>query len=289
MIALIAGAEDDEEAGVEGVRRAMFARIRAAPGNVSLNTTREEVAKLAAIRSIGLPEDLFADIAPRVLAGWRDRAAMESPGHLRDDHPPEVRLTLLAALLYWGGREITDTLVDLLIATVHRINARAEQRVVKEFVAELKHVSGKENILFKITEASVGDPDGVVREVVFPAAGGLDTMMDLLAEYKAKGTTFRQHKQRVFKASYANHYRAGLIELIDAFELCSHNAVHRPVLDALGLIKRYRAETPNATQYYAHGEAVLVDGVVPPELVELLYRVDTRGRRRFMTAEGVHK
>jgi len=85
------------------------------------------------------------------------------------------------------GREITDTLVDLLIATVHRINARAEQRVVKEFVAELKHVSGKENILFKITEASVGDPDGVAREVVFPAAGGLDTMMDLLAEYKAKG------------------------------------------------------------------------------------------------------
>ena len=60
-------------------------------------------------------------------------------------------------------------------------------------------------------------------------------MMDLLAEDKAKGTAFRQHKQRVFKASYTNHYRAGLIELIDALELRSHNTVHSPVLDALAL------------------------------------------------------
>jgi hypothetical protein len=35
--------------------RALLAQIRADPGNVSLNTTREEVAKLSAIRSIGLP------------------------------------------------------------------------------------------------------------------------------------------------------------------------------------------------------------------------------------------
>lgn len=58
------------------------------------------MAKLAVIRSIGLPAGLFADIAPRVLAGWRDRAAMESPGHLREDHSPEIKLTLLASLLY---------------------------------------------------------------------------------------------------------------------------------------------------------------------------------------------
>jgi hypothetical protein len=140
---------------------------------------------------------VFADIAPKVLTGWRDRAAMESPSHLREDHPEEIKLTLLAALLYCRGREITDTLVDLLIATVHRINARAERRVVDEFVADLKRVSGKENILFRISEAAVGDPDGVVRDVVFPAAGGVGTLLDLLAEYKSKGTTFCQHKQRV--------------------------------------------------------------------------------------------
>lgn len=149
MNALIAGGGNDDaedEPGEDG--RALFAQIRDDPGNVSLATVREEVAKLAAIRAIGLPSGVFAGIAPKVVASWRDRAAMEFPSHLREDHPEEIKLTLLAALLYCRGREITDTLVDLLIATVHKINARAERRVVGEFVADLKRVSGKENILF---------------------------------------------------------------------------------------------------------------------------------------------
>ncbi len=50
---------------------------------------------------------------------------MESPSRLRG-HSPEVTVTLLAALWYCRERESTDTLVGLLISTVHRINARAE-------------------------------------------------------------------------------------------------------------------------------------------------------------------
>ena len=282
MNALIAGAGDDDaevEPGEDG--RALFAQIRDDPGNLSLATVREEVAKLAAIRAIGLPSGVFAGIAPKVVASWRDRAAVEFPSHLREDHPEEIKLTLLAALLYCRGREITDTLVDLLIATVHKINARAERRVVGEFVADLKRVSGKENILFKITEAAGGDPDGLVREVVFPAAGGEGTLLRLMAEYKTKGTTFRQHKQRVFKASYTHHYRAGLIELTGALEFRSHNTVHRPMLDALELIKRYRAQTTHATRYYARGESVPLDGVIGADLAELLHRTDRRGNARI--------
>ena len=110
-----------------------------------MKTCEEEAAKLALLRHIGLPAGLFADVAPKVLAAWRARAAMEAPSHLREHQDP-VKLTLLAVLLYCRQREITDTLVDLLITTVHRINARAETRVVNEFVTELKRVAGKENI-----------------------------------------------------------------------------------------------------------------------------------------------
>ena len=105
MNALIAGAGDDDDAedepGEDG--RALFARIKDDPGNVSLATVREEVAKLAAIRAIGLPSGVFAGIAPKVVASWRDRAAAEFPSHLREDHPEEIKLMLLAALLYCRG------------------------------------------------------------------------------------------------------------------------------------------------------------------------------------------
>jgi hypothetical protein len=72
----------------------------------------------------------FADVAPRVVASWRARATVESPSHLRD-HPEPLMQTLLAALLHTRLREITDTLVELLISTVHRIGARADKKVTE--------------------------------------------------------------------------------------------------------------------------------------------------------------
>jgi len=135
----------------------VFAAIREEPGNVSVKTIGREAFKLGAIGAVGLPDGLFVDVAPRVLAGWRARVAADAPSHLRS-HPHEIMVTLLAAYLYCRQREITDALADLLIATVHRINARADAKVTKDFVAELKRVSGKENILFKMTEAALQSP-----------------------------------------------------------------------------------------------------------------------------------
>ncbi|WP_198541164.1 DUF4158 domain-containing protein, partial [Parafrankia soli] len=226
-----------EAAGVD-----VFAVIREEPGNVSVKTIEREVFKLTAIRAVGLPEGLFADVAPKVLASWRARVAAEAPSHLRS-HPHEVKVTLLAAYVYCRAREITDTLVDLLISTVHRINARADTKVTSDFVAQLKRVSGKENILFKMTEAALSQPRAAVEDVIYPAVpGGHGTLVSLLQEYKTKGSTYRQHKQRVFKASYTSHYRTGLIQILEALEFGSTNTVHAPMMAALALIKRYKAE-----------------------------------------------
>jgi hypothetical protein len=96
---------------------------------------------------------------------------------------------------------------------VHRINARAETRTREQFVSDIaRKVAGKENILFRIAAAAADKPDGIVEEVVYPAAGGLEVLLDLVREFESKGPTYRQARQRSFKASYTNHYRAGLIE-----------------------------------------------------------------------------
>ncbi len=138
----------------------------------------------------------FADVAPQVVAGWRARAAVESPLHLRT-HPEALRLTLLAALLCEREREMTDTLVDLLIATVHRVGARAETKVTKELANAFKRVSGKGNILFRVAEASLAAPDGTVRGVVFPAvSGGEQTLRGLVHEFKTNGPVYRRCRRR---------------------------------------------------------------------------------------------
>ncbi|MGC9668041.1 hypothetical protein ACNTMW_15980 [Planosporangium sp. 12N6] len=131
--ALIAVEAPDDDTGEESV----LALIKSVPRNVSLDSMLTESRKLRAARAIGLPGELFAHVAPRVLASWRARAMVEFPSHLRD-HPDLLTLTLLAALLHTRLREITDTLGELLISTVHRIGARADRKVTEELVNVFK-------------------------------------------------------------------------------------------------------------------------------------------------------
>jgi hypothetical protein len=219
--------------------------IKAAPGNLSLETMLVEISKLEAIRAIGLPADLFDGIDARIIAGWRARAAVESPVHLRE-HPQPTKLALLCALLHLREQEVTDALAQLLISTIHRINARSEDKVITELVKDFKRVTGKETLLRKIAEASLETPDDTVREVIFPVVGGEATLQDLVAEYRQKGTEYQRQKRKVFKASYSNHYRRGLIRLLGVLEFRSNNTAHQPIIDALALIVRYGAWVSNS-------------------------------------------
>jgi hypothetical protein len=55
------------------------------------------------------------------------------------------------------------------------------------------------------------------------------------------------------------------------------------MVEALALIKRYKAEMPGRARCYATGERVPVDGIIPAELAELMYLGDGRRRRILRT------
>ena len=282
VLGLVEAAPDADQAEVDGDGESVLSLIKSMPGNVSLESMLREIRKLTAIRAIGLPEGLFADVAPAVLASWRARAAVESPSHLRRraGSSPAAAVTLLAALVAEREREVTDSLVDLLIATVHRIGARAERKVTNELVNAFKRVSGKEDILFRIAEASLASPEEQVRQVVFPVAGGEQTLRELVHEYKTKGPVYRRTVQTTLKASYTNHYRKGLIELLEVLEFRSNNAAHRPVVQALELVRRY-AKAGNTT-YYPLGEHAPVHRGTEGQWADLVHREDVRRRRRVV-------
>ncbi|EKX65311.1 DUF4158 domain-containing protein [Streptomyces ipomoeae] len=70
IVALVVGADQEDDAapgeGEDGPP--VLGKIKEAPGNVSLETMLTEIDKLLAVRAVGLPADLFADVAPKVVA-----------------------------------------------------------------------------------------------------------------------------------------------------------------------------------------------------------------------------
>lgn len=285
MLALVGWGETEpdqpgDEDPFEGTE-AVFSRIRSAPGRVSLESMLVEMDKLLAVRAVGVPAEVFADVAPKVLAGWRSRCAVESPSHLRR-RSRESAVTLLAALLRAREREITDDLTDLLIGTVHRIDARAHRKVTEELVNAFKRVDGKEHLLYRIAEAAVAEPAGPVSQVVFPAiVGGEQTLREIIHEYKTKGPVYRRTVQHTLKASYTNHYRRGMIAMLDVLELGSTIPNH-PLLAALEYVKRH-AKTQGLV-YYPLGETPPRHKGIDADWSALVFRSDTHNKHNARSA-----
>jgi Domain of unknown function (DUF4158) len=274
-LAELAAAVDDDTAGGEP---SALSLIKSVPGNVSLESVLTEIGKLDAVRAIGLPGAVFTGVAPKVVAAWRARAAVEAPSHLRT-HPEPLKLTLLAALVYERQREITDTLADLLISTVHRIGARAERKVTQELVSEFRKVAGKETLLFRVAEAAIARPDDTVRAVVYPVTGE-KMLRDLVAEYKSSGPAYRRTVQSTLRASYTGHYRRGLVKLLEVLEFRAGSSACQPVIEALALIRRHAAA--GSLTYYPAGEHVPAHAGITDDWKPLVYRTDQQGRQRVV-------
>ena len=275
---LVTGDADPPLAGSEPSKqgRSLLQEMKADPGRAGLESVFEELEKLRLIRELELPQDLFAGVPPKVLQVYRQRAATEAPSELRA-HPEPVRATLVSALCWVREREITDGLAELLIDLVHRIGARAERRVERELLEDLKRVTGKASLLYRIAEAAVEHPDGTIREVLWPVAGGEQTFRDLVREYRATGPAYRRRVHTHLRASYQSHYRRMVPRVLEALEFRSNNTIHRPAVEALALLRKYAG---SQARQYAEDDDVPIEGVVPPGWRDLVVVRNPRARER---------
>ena len=253
-----------------------FNNLKTDPGRTSLDTILKEFDKLQCIRNLALPANLFTGVSPKVLQQYRQRASVEPPRELRR-HPDPIRYTLVAAFCWLRSQEITDNLVELLIQIVHGINVRAERRVEKELIADFKRVNGKTNILFRMAEATLERPEELVKDVVYPVVSR-QTLQNLVKEYKSTGSAFEEKVYVVMRASYLGHYRRMVPQLLTMLEFRSNNDMHRPVICALELLKKYQGSTQ---RYYSPEDEVLIDGVLKRRWRDLVVEVDKDGTERI--------
>jgi TnpA family transposase len=264
------------EASQPETARSVLHYLKADPGRASVEGLLEEVVKLERLRAVGVPADLFRQIPHKVVALYRQRLMVEEPFELRR-HPQPLRLTLLAAFCVLRSQELTDTLVDVLLQLVHRIGSKAERRVEHELLEDLKRVSGKHSLLFRLADASLARPDGLVREVVYPIAPEA-ILQELVKEWRASGPTYRRHLYRVIRNSYRLHYRRMVPRLLATLEFRSNNDRHQPLIQALALLKQYAG---SALRTYPVEEQVPLEGVVPSQWRDAVREVGKDGQERI--------
>src|SRR5882762_6283258 len=222
----------------------VFSQLKTDPGPVGLASVLTELEKLEHMRRLDLPVDLFADVPPKILQGYRLRAATEPPREMRG-HPAPIRYTLMAAFCRQRQQEVLDELVELLIRIVHRISVRAEKHVVKELLSDLQRVHGKTTLLFKLAEAALDHPRGLVNEVLYPIVGE-PTLAALVKEYRAQGPAYRHHVPTLVRSSYRHHDRRMLPLILDALTFHSNTTAYQPVIDALAWLRDHHESRPQS-------------------------------------------
>ena len=270
--------ENDESAEQSGkkVKMSDFAFLKTDPGAVGLGSFLTEIEKLKRIRDVGLPTNLFADSSPKLVKTYRHRAGTETPYLLRQ-HKDSIRYTLMASFCVQRAQEITDNLIEILTTIIKRIDNRAEKRINQELIDEFKKVSGKTGLLYQIAEASIAEPSGIIEQVIFPVVS-IQTLKNLVAEYKSTGLAYKRRVHNVMRSSFANHYRRMIPQLLEMLEFRSNNDQHRPVINALDVLKKY---AHSKARYYDSSEQIPIDGVLKPGVQEILMETDSDGNERI--------
>lgn len=260
---------DKQSAGIYYLRH-----LKEDSGNVSLESILEEVKKINRIVEISLPVSIFKDIPHRILEKYKARIMSERPSEIRD-HKDPTKYATLAIFCYVRGREIVDNLVDLLIQVIHKIGKRSETKVNKKIVTELKKVYGKQTILVDLARVTVDNPDGIIKEVVYPVVKA-ETLQEIIKESQLeKG--YKEQVYTLMRASYGSHYRRMLAPILETLSFKSNNVIHQPVLEALKILKKYLDST---AIYYPVKQRIPIKGVIKAGWQEIIIeKVEKKGKR----------
>ncbi|MDT1877373.1 Tn3 family transposase, partial [Acinetobacter baumannii] len=122
---------------------------------------------------------------PKFIVQFQQRCASESIRELRR-HPSAIRYSMVAMFCWRRRQQLTDALIEMLMVLIHNLGTRAEKKVDKKQFAAFKKVRGKARLLFRMAEATVDQPDGVIKEVVYPVVSQ-KMLQNLVDEFKTLG------------------------------------------------------------------------------------------------------
>lgn len=167
-----------------------FNAMKADAGRATLDNILEVTARLAFIRKLNLPRNMFSNINPAWIEHVARRVSGEKASEMRR-HTQTRQFALYAVYLMRRETAMTDAMVELLVETVHKIGTRSKRKVVGDIAKDAERVYGKERLLVDIATASIDDPDGRICDVIFPVVGK-EKLAAIIKESNAKGALDRR-------------------------------------------------------------------------------------------------
>ncbi|KMT63342.1 Tn3 family transposase [Listeria newyorkensis] len=279
MAALLAywGALENEENDKEDITKITFRRLTLGPGRLSQATLVMELNKLQTLLDLELPDYLFTDIPAKILQKYRLRATSEDKTEVSRHNDP-IRYTLLSAFFWLKIRELHDSLVELLITLIHKIDGRAEKKVKMELILEVKKVFGKNKILVHLLESALQNPNGIIKDTLFSVASP-EIVGDIVKELKYKNSIYQEKVHWRIRNSYSSSYRSAVTNILQTLQFKSNNHRYQPVIQAIDLLRQYH--TSKQITFSPSEDIPLGPEIIPKKWYDLVIKEDSNGELKI--------
>lgn len=253
----------------------IFKQLKKEPGKPSLDNILFVISQLSIIDGISLNPDLIHGIPPKFIEIFRQRCSTESAREIRR-HPDNITYPMVVMYCWRRRQQLTDALTEMLMLLIHNLGTRAENKVDKKQFAAFKKVRGKAKLLFQMAEATAEQPEGVIKDVVYPVVSQ-KTLQHLVEEFKTLGVDTELEVHESIRSSYGTHYRRMLLPVLDQLEFQSGNHLYRPVINAINIIKENR----HSNKHFYAADEVPVDGVIQKKWRNIVVVTSKLGEERI--------
>lgn len=156
--------------------------------------------------------------------------------------------------------------MDLLVQIIHRISVRAERKVEKEILNDLRRVSNKYGILFNMAQKAVDNPEGIIRDVIFPVVSE-QTLKDLIKEFKHTGPAYREKIHMKHPTYQALGELGKAVKTVFLCNYLNSEELRREINEGLNVVENWNSA--NSFIFYGKGGEIATNRMEDQEMAGL--------------------
>ena len=229
---------------------------------LKIHSILQEIHKYKHLKNLNLPS-VFTCLGTRKLfEKYYERVLAESPSHM-NKHNSSTRYAYLTLFCHIRHQLTTDTLTDLLLKLLHRINTKAENFIDKNLKNDHKKVKGKMGTLLVLAQTSKDNPKGVIEETIYPSVTQ-ERLREIVTDLGSDTNWYKNLVKEKALSLYSNNNRHVIWALLAVLDFGTDDTLSR-VLKALNFIKVINAAEDNTAFKERLYDPVLIRKLVPEE------------------------
>ncbi len=205
---------------------------------LKMNSVLAEIQKYKNLQHIELPDELMKTGTRKLLLKYYERVLVESPSHIRN-HKASIRYAYLALFCHVRKQIMTDTLSDLLLKLLKRINTKAEKSIDKSLRLDHKRAKGKMGTLLILAQTSKNNPNGIIEKTIYPNVSK-ERLEEIVTDLGCDDNWYKNLIKEKALSLYSHNNRSLIWNLMDTLDFGADTNRKR-LLIALNFLKRINA------------------------------------------------